>query len=182
MAIWDAIGDALRQDFADLPDPTHVVQIVVRLTLAAVLGGLLGWDRERTRKPAGLRTHMLVAAGSALFVLVAQQSGMTSADLSRVIQGIVTGIGFIGGGAILKLSEQRKVKGLTTAADIWLTAGVGIAAGLGRELSAILGTLLAFTIICLLRPLERWLDAGKADSSVRAHAEREPINRNDSGN
>ena len=144
----------MREDFTDLSDPTQGVQIVVRLTLAAILGGVLGWDRERTGKPAGLRTHMLVAAGSALFVLVAQQSGMTSADLSRVIQGVATGIGFIGGGVILKLSEERRVKGLTTAADIFFTAGVGIAAGLGRGLSAILGTLLAFVIICLFRPLE----------------------------
>jgi putative Mg2+ transporter-C (MgtC) family protein len=158
MAAWQAIIDAVRDEFSDLPDLASVVRLAVRLGLAALLGGLLGWDRERLGKAAGLRTHMLVAVGSALFVLVPQQIGMTSSDLSRVIQGLVTGLGFIGGGAILKLTQERKVEGVTTAAGIWLTAGIGIAAGLGRGASAVLATLLAFLILAVLGPLERRME------------------------
>lgn len=82
-------------------------------------------------KPAGLRTHMLVALGSALFVVASLEFGMSSSDLSRVIQGLATGIGFIEGGAIFKLNEEREITGLTTAAGIWLTAAVGVAVGDG---------------------------------------------------
>src|SRR5262249_58398759 len=96
---------------------------------------------------AGLRTHMLVSVGAALFVLVPQQAGMSTADLSRVIQGVVAGIGFLGAGAILKHGHEGTVQGLTTAAGIWLTAGLGIAAGLGRGLAALLGTALALLIL-----------------------------------
>jgi putative Mg2+ transporter-C (MgtC) family protein len=161
MGFWQAVSDVLAEEFSDLSELGRVVRILVRLALAAALGGLLGWDRERTGKPAGLRTHMLVAVGSALFVLTAQQAGFATADLSRVIQGIVTGIGFIGGGAILKLSEERQVRGLTTAADIWLTAGLGIAAGLGWWVPAVLGAAFAFVIVALLRPIERRLEGAR---------------------
>ena len=94
---------------------------------------------------------MLVALGSALFVLIPQQAAMALEDLSRVIQGIVTGVGFLGAGAILKQAEQQEVKGLTTAAGLWLTAAVGIAAGMGREASAVLGTFLAWFILSVLQ-------------------------------
>src|SRR4051812_32382330 len=132
MGAWlQQIGDALREDFSDLPDAGHVTRIVVRLAVAAALGGALGYERARAGKPAGLRTHMLVALGAALFVLVPQQAGVAAADMTRVLQGLATGIGFLGAGAILKRGEG--VEGLTTAAGIWLTAAIGIAAGLGRE-------------------------------------------------
>jgi putative Mg2+ transporter-C (MgtC) family protein len=114
----------------DWPGAAHVAQIVVRLVLASVLGGLLGYERERHGKAAGLRTHMLVALGAALFVLVALDAGAAPADLTRVIQGIATGIGFVGGGAILKSPQVGAVRGLTTAASVWLTAAVGIAVAL----------------------------------------------------
>lgn len=94
---------------------------------------------------------MLVALGSALFILIPQQMGMALGDLSRVIQGVVTGIGFIGAGAILKLIDQGEIKGLTTAAGLWLTAAVGIAAGLGRETSAVLGTCLALLVLSVVQ-------------------------------
>lgn len=137
-------------DFSDLPDLAEAVRMVVRLMMAAALGGILGYDRERAGKSAGLRTHMLVALAAALFVLIPQQAGMSDAEISRVIQGILSGIGFLGAGAILRGTNDAESRGLTTAASIWLTAAIGIAAGLGRETSAILGTALAFLILSTL--------------------------------
>src|SRR4051794_4276105 len=102
---WQQIGDALRADFSDLPDAGHVTHIILRLAVAAVLGGALGYERERAGKAAGLRTHMLVALGAALFVLVPQQAGVTAADMTRVLQGLATGVGFLGAGTILKKGE-----------------------------------------------------------------------------
>jgi putative Mg2+ transporter-C (MgtC) family protein len=148
--LWQEVWRGVQADFSDLPGAAEVAQVVVRLLLAALLGGLLGFQRESVGKAAGLRTHMLVALGSAFFVLIPSQAGMPLADLSRVLQGIITGIGFIGAGTILKLHEQEQIRGLTTAAGLWLTAAVGIAAGTGREASAILGTVLAFIILSLL--------------------------------
>ena len=143
--VWETI----RADFSDLPGVTQVTQMTVRLLLAALCGGLLGFERERAGKEAGLRTHILVALGAAFFVLIPQQAGVSPGDMSRVLQGIITGIGFIGAGTILKISERGEVRGLTTAAGIWLTAAVGIAAGLGREASALLGTTLALVVLSL---------------------------------
>lgn len=144
---WQGIAE----DFSDLPSKREAVRLGVRLLIAAILGGVLGYERERAGKPAGLRTHMLVALGSALFVVIPQQANMSQADLSRVIQGIVSGIGFLGAGAIVKQASEKDVVGLTTAAGLWLTAGVGVAAGIGRETSAILGTVLAFFILAVLQ-------------------------------
>jgi putative Mg2+ transporter-C (MgtC) family protein len=148
--LWYEVWRGLREDFSDLPGAAEVTKVVVRLLLAALLGGLVGIQRERVGKAAGLRTHMLVALGSAFFVLIPDRAGMQLADLSRVLQGILTGIGFLGAGTILKRDEEEEIQGLTTAAGLWLTAAIGIAAGLGREASAILGTILALIILCLL--------------------------------
>jgi putative Mg2+ transporter-C (MgtC) family protein len=101
-AIWQEVLRGLQADFTDIPGIAEVTQIVVRLLLAALLGGLLGLQRELVGKAAGIRTHMLVALGSAFFVLIPDQAGMPLVDLSRVIQGVVTGIGFLGAGAILR--------------------------------------------------------------------------------
>jgi putative Mg2+ transporter-C (MgtC) family protein len=144
--VWHKVA----ADFSDLPDLAEAVRITVRLLLAALLGGLLGYDRERAGKSAGLRTHMLVSLGAALFVLIPQLAGSTDTDVSRVIQGIVAGVGFLGAGAIVKRTDEGEVEGLTTAAGIWLTAAIGVAAGLGRESSAILGAVLAFLILSSL--------------------------------
>ncbi|MCI0661884.1 MAG: MgtC/SapB family protein [Acidobacteria bacterium] len=128
---------------ASMPDPRQLARLLIRLVIAMLLGAIIGIQRERTGKPAGLRTHMLVSMGAALFVLAPIELGMNNDDLSRIIQGIVTGIGFIGGGAILKLVEEREIEGLTTAAGIFVTAASGVAVGLGRiglaVISAILG-------------------------------------------
>lgn len=145
----------LADEFSDLPDLGQSTRVAIRLLLAALLGGGLGWQRETHGKAAGVRTHMLVAMGSALFALVPQLAGMSIADMSRVIQGIVAGIGFLGAGAILKSSEQRDVYGLTTSAGIWMTAAIGIAAGLGRESTAVLSAGLAWAVLALVPHVRR---------------------------
>src|SRR4051812_18511815 len=99
-----------------LPDQAQLAHVLVRLVAAALLGGLVGWQRESTHKPAGLRTHMLVTLGSAVFVLAASLSGVGPDGQARVIQGLATGVGFLGAGAILKLASEREIHGLTTAA------------------------------------------------------------------
>ena len=150
MSLFDQIADTLRAEFSDVPDAAQLTRIVVRLLLAALLGGILGYEREQKGKAAGIRTHMLVALGAALFVLVPQQAGMGIADMSRVIQGIVAGIGFLGAGAIIKQQREENVLGLTTAAGVWMTAAIGIACGLGRESTAVLSTLLVLAILTLV--------------------------------
>jgi putative Mg2+ transporter-C (MgtC) family protein len=149
-AVWHEIWRGVQSDFADLPGIAEVTQIVLRMLLAALLGGLVGFQRERIGKSAGLRTHMLVSLGSAFFVMIPYQAGMPIADLSRVIQGVVTGVGFLGAGTILKRETDEQIEGLTTAAGLWLTAAVGSAAGMGREASAVLGTVLALFILGFL--------------------------------
>jgi putative Mg2+ transporter-C (MgtC) family protein len=151
MAEWiGEIGNTLADEFSDLSTAQHATQVIVRLLLAGTLGGVLGYEREKHGKSAGMRTHMLVAIGAALFLLVPQQAGMATADLSRVMQGLVVGIGFLGVGTIMKGPDETHVRGLTTAAGVWLTAAVGMTAGLGREVTAILGTGLALAILALL--------------------------------
>jgi putative Mg2+ transporter-C (MgtC) family protein len=147
---WQVIGQTVASEFSDVPDLAQATRIVLRLMLAALLGGLLGMERENKGKAAGVRTHMLVAMGAALFVLIPQQAGILPADLSRVIQGVVAGIGFLCAGSILKSEDEDRVRGLTTAAGMWLTAAIGMAAGLGREATAVISTLLALMILSLV--------------------------------
>lgn len=141
----------IQGEFSDLGDVSDITRICVRLLVALALGALLGYERESAGSAAGLRTHMLVSLGSALFVLVPLQAGMRVEDLSRVIQGVIAGIGFLGAGAILKLQSEDQIKGLTTAAGIWLTAAIGIAAGLGMEMTAILSALLGWVVLAMAR-------------------------------
>jgi putative Mg2+ transporter-C (MgtC) family protein len=147
---WQEIGTTLQEEFSDLPSIPQVVRVFVRLLLAAMLGGALGFEREQKGKSAGIRTHMLVALGSALFVFIPEQLGMQVADISRVLQGVIAGVGFLGAGTIIKGKEEENVKGLTTAAGIWLTAAIGVAAGMGREATAVLSTILALIILALV--------------------------------
>jgi putative Mg2+ transporter-C (MgtC) family protein len=161
MSLTDQILDTLRAEFSDVPDVAQLTRLVLRLLLAAVLGGVLGYEREHKGKAAGIRTHMLVAIGAALFVLVPQQGGMGIADMSRVIHGVVAGIGFLGAGAIIKQQREESVQGLTTAAGVWMTAAIGIACGLGRETTAVISTLLALAILALV---PRWLEPRPWDS------------------
>jgi putative Mg2+ transporter-C (MgtC) family protein len=147
---WHEIYKTVVSEFSDLPTAVEFTRVILRLAIAAILGALLGLEREHSGKAAGVRTHMLVAVGAAIFVLVPQQMQMPDAELSRVIQGVITGVGFLGAGTILKSTSEETVKGLTTAAGLWLTAAIGIAAGLGREGSAILSTFLALAILHLV--------------------------------
>jgi putative Mg2+ transporter-C (MgtC) family protein len=149
--------EALLQDLGDSVDLARQTHVVVRLLVAAALGGLLGYQRESVGKSAGMRTYMLVTVGAAFFVIVPQLEGMQLDALSRVLQGLIAGIGFLGGGAILKLTNEKEVLGLTTAAGIWLAAAIGIAAGLGRVGTALLGTLLAYGILSVVYRWEQML-------------------------
>jgi putative Mg2+ transporter-C (MgtC) family protein len=147
---WQQIATTVAAEFSDVPDVSQATRIVVRLGMAGLLGGVLGWEREHAGKAAGVRTHMLVAMGAALFVLVSQHAGIGPADSSRVLQGIIAGVGFLGAGTILKGDGENQVKGLTTAAGIWLTAAIGVAAGLGQEATAVLTTVLALVVLWLI--------------------------------
>jgi putative Mg2+ transporter-C (MgtC) family protein len=159
----DVVLQTLASEFSDLPDLEQLTRVVTRLLLAALLGGLLGWERESKGKAAGLRTHMLVALGAAVFVMIPQQAGLDDADLSRIIQGVVAGIGFLCAGTILKGRNEEQVQGLTTAAGIWLTAAIGVAVGLGREASAVLTALLALVIFAGLPAVDRWIERRQRD-------------------
>jgi putative Mg2+ transporter-C (MgtC) family protein len=152
----------LEELIASLPDARQVVRLIMRLLLAVLLGAVVGVQRERTGKPAGIRTHMLVSLGAALIVLAPLEAGMNSDELSRIIQGLITGIGFIGGGAILKLQESREIEGLTTAAGIWMTAAVGVAVGLGRFGLALVSIILTWMILSLVGRIEYRLGLSQA--------------------
>jgi putative Mg2+ transporter-C (MgtC) family protein len=149
--MWDQIWTAIVQEFSDLGSVGDITRVLMRMTLAVLLGGLLGYERESVGASAGLRTHMLVSLGSALFILIPLQAGMGIEDLSRVLQGVTAGIGFLGAGAILKQQDRNDIKGLTTAASVWLAAAIGVAAGMGREATAVASAVFAFVILAILR-------------------------------
>src|SRR5262245_35158212 len=144
-----------------LPDTRQLVRVMIRLLAATLLGAVVGIERERAGKPAGLRTHILVTLGTTVFVLACSGVGMASDGLSRVIQGIVTGIGFLGAGSILKLNEERDIWGLTTAAGIWMTSAIGIAVGLGSLGLALLSTFLTVIILSVMGTIEYRIDKGR---------------------
>lgn len=131
--------------------PISWIEVIGRLAVAIGLGALIGVDREFSRKAAGLRTNMLVSLGAALFVLVTIQSGITQADstaMARILQGIITGVGFVGAGSILR---EDRVQGLTSATAIWVCAGAGVTAGFGLWELGLLGTAFALVILRLVK-------------------------------
>lgn len=157
-AWWHEVWLTLQAEFSDIGNARHVTQMTVRLLIAALLGGILGFEREHKGKAAGVRTHMLVAMGAALFVLVPQMSGSGEDAMSRVVQGVIAGIGFLGAGTILKgrtEEDEQHVKGLTTAAGLWMTAAIGMAAGLGKESTAVLSTVLALGVFSVMPRIVR---------------------------
>lgn len=166
-AWWNDVWMTIQDELFPSSDATQVTRVAIRLTIAVVLGGLVGYERETRGTAAGLRTHMLVALGAALFVLVPLEVGVQVADMSRVLQGITSGIGFLGAGAIIKLSQDRRIRGLTTAASIWLTAAIGVAAGMGKGAIAMFAALLALFILSHLhgKCCQHKSEPGKAASS-----------------
>lgn len=155
MPILDTVLATVQAEFSDLFDAEQFTRVALRMTVALLLGAAIGWDRERRDAEAGLRTHMLVALGAALFIIVPAEAGMSDEGLSRVVQGVVSGIGFLGAGAVLKDTGEGRIHGLTTAASIWATAAVGIAAGMGRESTALLATLFVLIVLAALRRIGR---------------------------
>ena len=158
--IWSTIV----AEFSDIPDVETVTKITVRILLAAVLGGILGYERERKSISAGVRTHMLVAIGAAIFMIAPTQAGMSTGDLSRVIQGTIQGIGFLGAGAIIIGTSTRRVQGLTTAASIWAAAGIGVAAGLGIEATAVLSTIVVLFVLAVVPLLMKLVTKNSSDA------------------
>jgi len=132
----------------------QVERVLLRVIAATLLGAVVGIEREQAGKPAGLRTHILVSLGTAIVVLACAGSQMSMDGLSRVIQGIVTGIGFIGAGSILKLDQERHIQGLTTAAGLWMTAAIGIACGLGTIGLALIATVMTLIVLRVLQVIE----------------------------
>ncbi len=125
------------------------IEIAVRLVLAAAFGAAVGYERRSADKPAGLRTLSLVALGSALFTIIST-FGFDNADQSRVAAQIVTGVGFLGAGTILR--SGGSISGLTTAATIWATAAIGMAVGSGLYIASVAGTILILIILYLFSP------------------------------
>lgn len=152
MSVAAEIGHALAREYA-LPSVGTMTIIIARVLTAAVLGGLIGYERERKGQAAGFRTHILVAMGSALFVLAPAVAGVPMEDITRVMQGIVSGIGFLGAGAILKMESDARIQGLTTAAGIFMTSAVGMAAGIGMQVVALVATLVALAVVSLIPKL-----------------------------
>ena len=136
--------------------------LLARLVVAGVLAGLLGWERERSGKNAGLRTHILVGMASALFMALSEAILLRSGsapdavrlDLLRTVQAVATGIGFLGAGVIFVKHEVDRVKGLTTAASVWATSAVGLAAGAGLYVLSAGSTLLLFFVLTRLKRFE----------------------------
>ena len=127
-----------------------LLEMTLRFLLAVALGAGIGYQRERAGKAAGVRTHILVSSGSALFTLASIYGfGGAAVDISRVAAGVVVGIGFIGAGVILRGQREKEVAGLTTAATIWITAAVGLAAGAGMYLVSVIATAVAAGVLML---------------------------------
>lgn len=140
------------------------LDITFRLVFAFVLGGIIGFEREKKGRSAGLRTHILVCAGSCLIMLVSiyiyeSYKHEVTLDPARIAAGVVTGIGFLGAGTIIRSAQE--VHGLTTAASVWLSAAIGLAVGCGFFSGALVTTVIALITLLMLKPLERKLDGSK---------------------
>jgi putative Mg2+ transporter-C (MgtC) family protein len=141
-------------------------ELVGRLLLAALLGGAVGWEREMTHRPAGLRTNMLVAMGSALFTMLSLSAFGEGADPSRVAAQIISGIGFLGAGTLIRTGEW--VRGLTTAAGLWTVAAIGMAAGTGTYGLSVSATVIVLVILEGVRRIER--RRGEPETGDRAQS------------
>jgi putative Mg2+ transporter-C (MgtC) family protein len=148
--------------------PESSLVAIARLGLAALLGAAVGINRELRGKPAGLRTHALVSLGAALLTVIGLAlthpgDTETFGAASRVLQGLIAGVGFIGGGVILRREESKEVHGLSTAASIWIVSAVGVAAGCGLWVTSSAAVVLALVILALAEPLDRLLRTRRQD-------------------
>jgi putative Mg2+ transporter-C (MgtC) family protein len=138
---------------------------LARIGAAALLGGAIGLEREWKGHWAGLRTHMMVSIGCAIFVIGGLEvAGEQQDSVTRIIQGIASGIGFLGAGTILKLDQKQEIKGLTTAASIWLAAALGTIAGLAEYALAVASALISLFVLGVLGPLEKYFERMQAES------------------
>ncbi len=128
------------------------LDMVIRLVVSAFLGGVIGWERERREKPAGLRTHMLVSLGACLFTILSVYAFGDTSDPARVAANIVVGIGFLGAGTIVR--SMGKVSGLTTAASVWAVSAIGMSIGAGLYIIGIASALLVFIVLRFLMGME----------------------------
>jgi putative Mg2+ transporter-C (MgtC) family protein len=159
--------------------PSEYIDIVVHLSVATLAGALIGYERSYQGRPAGFRTHTLVCIASALLMVLTVYQGMwfnVSSDIvridpTRMAQGIMTGIGFLGAGVIVK--EGASVRGLTTAASIWITAAIGILAGVGFYFPVVVATLLTLGALSMFR----WIENRMPAISYMQHTVRFPLNR-----
>ena len=142
-------------EWLNLPDTAYVARVAWRLSVAALMGGLIGAQRELKGKDAGLRTHMTVAVAAAAFVMIGLE--IEPESLGSVIQGIATGVGFLGAGTILKKWDEG-IQGLTTAATIWLTAAIGTASGAGHGFMALFCVIIAWLILTIFTRVHHWLN------------------------
>ncbi len=159
MSTLEVILATIVDEFSDLNDIENATRVTTRLVLAAILGGILGLEREQQGKAAGIRTHMLVCLGAALFVVASDQSAFGDDAMSRVTQGVIQGIGFLCAGTIIKGESLSDVRGLTTAAGLWFTAAIGVAVGMGNEATALVSTLLALVVLHVLPLMIRKKDS-----------------------
>jgi putative Mg2+ transporter-C (MgtC) family protein len=146
--------------------PAGLTDLILRLGLATIFGAAIGANREFRRKPAGLRTHALVALGAAALTVIAVAMDGASDQLhalSRVVQGIIVGVGFIGGGAILRDTDTRQVQGISTAASIWVVAAAGTASGGGMFRTAAVAIAFALLILIAGEPLDRAIRNSRRD-------------------
>ena len=152
-------------------------EIAIRLILSTILGGIIGIERERRNQPAGLRTHIILCVGSTLMMLVSiyvatEIGNPENSDPGRIAAQVVSGIGFLGAGAILRFGVS--IKGLTTAASLWTTAGIGLAAGAGFYVGSLLATIIIIIALSLLSKWEKIFLASKGTRSINLVAKDVP--------
>jgi putative Mg2+ transporter-C (MgtC) family protein len=136
-------------------DWSEFLDFLIRLVVATLAGGAMGLERQMQDRWAGLRTHMMVSLGSAVFTITGVLAAESNpADLTRVIQGVATGVGFLGAGTILKLAKKKEIHGLTTAGSIWMSAGVGVAAGMANYALVLAGACISLFVLAVVRHFE----------------------------
>jgi putative Mg2+ transporter-C (MgtC) family protein len=150
------VQELLNNVFPNILDGQAFLRISIRLAASIILGGVIGWERQIEGKSAGIRTHMMVSLGAALFALTSMEINADAKELTKVIQGVAAGVGFLGAGAIIKVSSENEPKGLTTAAGIWLTAAIGLAVGAGLVWPAVIGVVMAWLVLGYFHVVERW--------------------------